>query len=691
MDEQLEFDGCLYLLKRCDYLMGFKEFVDIHRTAHQTWLEISSRGDVFEMKLVGSHGDGICYRTGASDQFVIFKNTCVLSEESQWNPSLGSKSVFLAEFVNPEYCLLRYSSGPVFLDDLYDPNSDSQICFSSLKFMYRCLSLTSTNAQSGGPVVVNDRERTTCALPVLDWPQVAKKWITRNRKRCWPTQETLDKIIRDGCHCVPVGQSQSPSRHLEWQLCFSVAECTLVHSMNHCLFKFYQILRILIHERLNNYDGCRGVVSSYMIKTLMFWMCEDKLPNFICAGNLRESIHECLTQLEDWIRKDCVPNYFIPERNLIDQNLRPLQKSRILERLLIIKGKVLRELLSCPSFKTVKKEISGDHPQPFDIDVDVGSDYFKSACECVFFSNIRDFSRILLSLALRVLRIFETSYLFENVSDLQSSFLNQIYYGVANAAGKIFHRIVRNLDSNIEKYRFLRLSEAFLKIGCSKDVTSGKLAYATLYFCHGNAKKCILITDAILLKIRPFVVYCRNHGNLANNMSRLKLYQDAILKESIPLFLKMRKGCMTDIEIIRSTFLWPAAINLEMEIYFTEHRVIWVPALVYLYFLRFLCFEMRCDNNLKVEALSNLSVISHDDEHNDKSFLTYNMIGICHTKVKNFSKAVEMFARAAKHAKTLVWMNENMNPGLLRISIVLNITFREIRKYQTRTREMHKS
>lgn len=148
---------------------------------------------------------------------------------------------------------------------------------------------------------------------------------------------------------------------------------------------------------------------------------------------------------------------------------------------------------------------------------------------------------------------------------------------------------------------------------------------------------------------------------------------------------------MTDIEIIRSTFLWPAAINLEMEIYFTEHRVIWVPALVYLHFLRFLCFEMRCDNNLKVEALSNLSVISHDDEHNDKSFLTYNMIGICHTKVKNFSKAVEMFARAAKHAKTLVWMNENMNPGLLRISTVLNITFREIRKYQTRTREMHKS
>lgn len=105
----------------------------------------------------------------------------------------------------------------------------------------------------------------------------------------------------------------------------------------------------------NNSDGCRGGVSLYMIKTLMFWMCEDKLPNLICAGNLRESIQECLTQLEDWIRKDCVPHYFIPERNFIHQNFRPLQKSRILERLLIIKGEYLRELLRCPSFKIVNK------------------------------------------------------------------------------------------------------------------------------------------------------------------------------------------------------------------------------------------------------------------------------------------------------------------------------------------------
>lgn len=138
---------------------------------------------------------------------------------------------------------------------------------------------------------------------------------------------------------------------------------------------------------------------------------------------------------------------------------------------------------------------------------------------------------------------------------------------------------------------------------------------------------------------------------------------------------------MIDIEIIWFIFLWLVVINLEMEIYFIEYRVIWVLVLVNLYFLWFLCFEMWGDNNLKVEVLLNLFVILYDDEYNDKLFLIYNMIGICYIKVKNFLKVVEMFVRVVKYVKILVWMNENMNFGFLWISIVLNIIFREIRKY----------
>lgn len=139
----------------------------------------------------------------------------------------------------------------------------------------------------------------------------------------------------------------------------------------------------------------------------------------------------------------------------------------------------------------------------------------------------------------------------------------------------------------------------------------------------------------------------------------------------------MKCGCVADIEIVRSTFIWPLAISLEIESFPYKTKLIMVPALVYLYFLRFLCFEMRGDGILKTEALSNLSALSYDDEHNDGSFLAFDIIGICQERVGNYLEAIEMFGLAAKDAKTYEWMNENMNPCLLRIGIVLNKKFRE--------------
>lgn len=680
MNEQTEFYKISYLWRGCDHLMGFKEFVDIRRIAEQTWIEISSRESVFKRKSIGSVGDGIEFQKNFFDDLYIFQNTLVLSEDDENNTSIGERMILSANYAGPGYCILRYISGPVFSDDLYESYSNSSICFSSSKFLDKCLTLTSRNAKSEGPVIADDSEKTVCALPVLGWPPVAKKWITRYRRRYWPAKETMDKVIADGCHCVPVGNSASTTKHLEWQLNFSVAERTLVHSMDHSLFKFYQILKILIHERLNNMDECGECVSSYMMKTLMFWMCEDNLPNFICAQNLRECLEQCLTQLEEWIRMDCIPHYFIPKRNLIEQNLRPLQKATILERILILKSEVLSELLSCSSFKQVKLDVTAEPPIPLH-DLDISSDDLKTKSEFVFFENVGSgyFSGMHFSRAQQVLRNFENAYSFDTLSDLQGSVVKQMYYRTANAAGKIAYRIMKNSHSNKRKYLFLRLSESFLKVGCSTDVTSGKLSLATFHFCLGKTRKCIIVTDALLRGIMPYTVYVRNLSKVSINSARRKLYQEFIHPQNIPLSIKMKCGCVADIESVRSTFMWPSVISLEIESFPYKTKLIKVPALVYLYFLRFLCFEMRGDGILKTEALSNLSALSYDDEHNDGSFLAYDIIGICQERVGNYLEAVNMFGLAAKDAKTYEWMNENMNPCLLRIGIVLNKKFREER------------
>lgn len=678
MVDHSEFYKLSYLWKICDHWMGFKECVEIGRIIEHTWLEIPNRGDVFERRKIGSLGDGIEFQRRGNDDFFVFRNICVLSKETLINRFSRNKSILLAEYVDSGYCILRYITGPVFSEDLYDSNKDFQVYFSSSKFLDKCLSSTSRNARSRGPVVVNDGNNSTCALPVFGWPPVAMKWFQRDRTRCWPRPETLDKVLHDGCHCVPVGISESATKHLEWQLCFSVAECTLVHSMDHSLFKLYQILRILIHEGLNNWVECKGIVSSYMIKTLMFWMCEDNLPNFICAGNLKESIRECLTQLEEWIGKNFIPHYFIPERNLLQGNINPLHRARILKRLHNLKIGVLDELLSCRSFKPAKIIVTTELPASVDT-LDFTSDDLKTMSEFAFFVNVGSgyFSNMSFSRAQRYLRNFENAYTFDTLSNLQSNAVKQIYHRVSNTAGKIVFRILQKVRFNKQRYDTLRLSEAFLKIGCSADMTSGTLSLATLYFCLKKLKKCINMTDIILRGIKPFTVYLRNLSRLSNNLNRRKLYQKVISPELSPLSSKMKRSCVADIEIIRLSFLWPAAINLEMEIIPPEWSPIHAPALVYLYFLRFLCFEVCGNETQQTEALSNLSAISYDDEHNDKSFLTYNIIGICHEHFGNYSEAVEMYGKAAKKAKKHDWMNENANPGLLRIGIVLNNIFKD--------------
>lgn len=170
MVDHFEFYKLSYLWRNCDHLMGFKECVEVSRIIEHTWLEIPNREDVFERIKIGSLGDGIEFQWRGNDDFFVFRNICVLSEETLRNKLSRKKSILFAEYVDAGYCILRHITGPVFLEDLYDSNRDFQVYFSSSKFLDKCLSLTSRNARSEGPVVVNDGHKSTCALPVLGWP-----------------------------------------------------------------------------------------------------------------------------------------------------------------------------------------------------------------------------------------------------------------------------------------------------------------------------------------------------------------------------------------------------------------------------------------------------------------------------------------------------------------------------------------
>ena len=62
MGDDTESYKVAYFWKCCDHLMGFKEFMDIRRTETKIVLENFNQGDVFERKIIGSHGDGIVFQ-----------------------------------------------------------------------------------------------------------------------------------------------------------------------------------------------------------------------------------------------------------------------------------------------------------------------------------------------------------------------------------------------------------------------------------------------------------------------------------------------------------------------------------------------------------------------------------------------------------------------------------------------------
>lgn len=102
-----------YLWKGCDWLMGFKECVDVRRTVEDAWLKASGE-EMFEQKLIGSLGDGIDYFRLDLNDFFIQKNIYILPDNNHWNPLIENKTVFLAEYKSPGFCMLKYVTGQYF-------------------------------------------------------------------------------------------------------------------------------------------------------------------------------------------------------------------------------------------------------------------------------------------------------------------------------------------------------------------------------------------------------------------------------------------------------------------------------------------------------------------------------------------------------------------------------------------------
>ncbi|VDI14514.1 Hypothetical predicted protein [Mytilus galloprovincialis] len=168
-----------------------------------------------------------------------------------------------------------------------------------------------------GPCITDyeDEFDTAFCIKCDQWLSIAQPWITRPRS-AWPSPELISKITSCGVLFVPIGYKGSINEHLQWRISFSVAEKILIYSFSHTQLLCYALLKILLKEIVNRNKDLKGLLCSYFLKTLMFWISEETDTSEWRSDNIIPCFMACLKRLIYCIKYSTLLHYFIPDNNL---------------------------------------------------------------------------------------------------------------------------------------------------------------------------------------------------------------------------------------------------------------------------------------------------------------------------------------------------------------------------------------
>ncbi|XP_052082762.1 uncharacterized protein LOC127720287 [Mytilus californianus] len=155
----------------------------------------------------------------------------------------------------------------------------------------------------------------TLALQCNQWISPVQTWVTRSRTT-WPSPDLISKITSCGVLFVPVGFKGSIHENIQWRISFSVAEKCLIFSFSHTQLLCYALLKIVFKEIMDKQEELKGLLCSYFLKTLLFWISEESRPSVWIPENIIPCSKACVQRLLYCIEYSTLLHYFIPDNNL---------------------------------------------------------------------------------------------------------------------------------------------------------------------------------------------------------------------------------------------------------------------------------------------------------------------------------------------------------------------------------------
>ena len=192
-------------------------------------------------------------------------------------------------------------------------------------------------------------------VAVDDWPHIASEWV--NRGRSWPSLSLIKYIVKRGCHIVPKPCYGWKSNDLlDWRWSFSLAEMILANARTKEMDLSYLVLKSIFYRYLKPVEFNDNTLTSYLIKTVMLWQCEENNETWWSERSKVNCISILLNKLKESFYNKQLRHYFIRSINLLDN---------VDDELILFGQAILESICAEPiiCIEEVIKELEGKSPE----------------------------------------------------------------------------------------------------------------------------------------------------------------------------------------------------------------------------------------------------------------------------------------------------------------------------------------
>ncbi|XP_062588849.1 uncharacterized protein LOC134250500 [Saccostrea cucullata] len=463
--------------------------------------------------------------TAQSQLYNTSKNIFVLMEDSHTPPGF----VRLRLLTHPRHEIAissivfcndgTYMSSRLWREYYFQALHKKGINLEKLKIHGPCAS-----SSSSGVIEFDD----ACCLASFTWPKLIRSWIERCQRHTWPSAFVLEKILKNECHCMPIGSKfESPYNDLEWRLSYSRAEEQLVCSMNHTQFLCYGILKIFLKEVIN--FRVEPLLCSYFMKTTMFWMIQLGHIKWF-PDNLIDCFWKCFKYLIHCVYREDFPNFFIPQNNMFMNKIVDDARESLLQQLYqyyrigvscLLLSPTLKSILE-PALSSPSLEISaaeGEIISIADSDICGMTEIFKSS----FSSQYIWESYLYLKLINTLSRFLLTPYQLLTLQYCTAQSLVSLAFKMANSTSCYTHKNIYNLDTIIC---------GILRMAARLGPVSVLLYLSLYYYRTGRFDKTLHTTYITKERLsKTFILYNENVDR--------QLYNEAVGNRSLSRRMKI--------------------------------------------------------------------------------------------------------------------------------------------------------